>query len=71
MSHLDRHHNESNLDVSLRFQQHLADRAYARSRFEPPTDEEVAAELERRKQNTKRCDGDTRVSSGDAQAGLE
>ena len=71
MSDIDRNRAESNADASLRFQQHLQDQAYARSRFEPPTDEEVAAELERRKQNTKRCDGDTRVSSGDAQAGLE
>ena len=71
MSHLDRNYGESTLDVQLRFGQHLADSAYARSRFEPPTQEQVDEELARRKQNTKRCDGDTRDPSGEAQAGLE
>ena len=46
-------------------------RAIVWSRFAVPSDEEVAEELERRKQNTKRCDGDTRDPSGEAQAGLE
>ena len=49
MSHLDRNYGESTLDVQLRFEKHLADRAYARSRFEPPTEAEVAEELERRR----------------------
>ena len=49
MSAIDRNYGESTLDVQLRFGQHLADSAYARSRFEPPTDEEVREELERRR----------------------
>lgn len=46
---LDRNYGETNLDVALRFQQHLQDRAYTRSRFEPPTQAEVDEELERRR----------------------
>ena len=49
MSHLDRNYGESTLDVQLRFGRHLADSAYARSRFEPPTQEQVDEELERRR----------------------
>ena len=57
MSHLDRNYGESTLDVQLRFSQHLADRAYARSRFEPPTQEQVDAELARRNKTPNAATG--------------